>query len=339
MLIVDAHLDLSHNALHGQDILISARDRVPSGPEIPTVGLPDLKAGGVGLVCATVYTSPSIDGGPGYRNADEAYAQGQQHLVWYQQQESAGKFRFVKWQSDLKIVASSESAQAAILLMEGADPLRTPADLSQWWEAGLRLVGLAWKRTRFAGGTGDPGPLTAAGVEMLKAFERQGIIHDTSHLAEESFWQLLHLTRGPVMASHSNCRSIVPTDRQLSDEMIKALVARGGVIGINFFDRFLLPPDEIGKRRAGLKDVVRHMQHICDLAGDTRHVAIGTDMDGGLGRNEIPEEIATSADLPQLATALGSAGFTDAEVTGIMGGNWIEFFSRSLPMAAAAPTK
>ena len=331
MIIVDAHLDLSSNALEGQDVLKPARERLPSGPEIPTVGLPDLRAGNVGLICATIFTMPSINGEAGYRDADEAYVQGQAHLKWYQTQEAAGHFRFVKWREELVHFVPSPVAQDAILLMEGADPLRTPGDIGQWYEAGMRIVGLAWKGTRYAGGTGVPGPLTGEGVAVLKELERYKIIHDTSHLAEESFWQLLDLTRGPVMASHSNCRSIVPTDRQLSDEMIGAIFGRNGVIGINYFDKFLLPPNEYGKRRAMLADVVVHMKHMCDLAGDAKHVAIGTDMDGGLGRNEIPVEVETSADLYKLADALSSEGFSDADVAGIMGGNWIEFFGRSLP--------
>jgi membrane dipeptidase len=331
MIIVDAHLDLSYNALHGQDILRPARERAPTGPEIPTVGLPDLSAGNVRLVCATVFTEPSINGSAGYRNAEEAYAQGQDHLAYYRRHESSGHFRFIKWRSELENFQPTGSSQNSILLMEGADPLRTPADIAQWFDAGLRIVGLAWKRTRFAGGTGDPGPLTPAGVELLEVLEQCHIIHDTSHLAEESFWQLLDLTQAPVMASHSNCRSIVPTDRQLSDAMMKAIVARNGVIGINFFDKFLLPPDQYGSRRATLADVVIHLKHICDLAGDAKHVGIGTDMDGGLGRNEIPVEIQTSADLPKLADALSSAGFGDADLAGITGGNWLEFFRRSLP--------
>jgi membrane dipeptidase len=348
MLIVDAHLDLSSNALGGRDILRPAGEQPLSGNQIATVGLPDLHAGDVRLVCATIYTAPSIDGGAGYRNADEAYTQGQQHLTYYQQQESAGTFRYIRWREDLPTGAGSEGSQRAgsaarpplnaILLMEGADPLRTPADLAPWFDAGLRIVGMAWKRTRYAGGTGVPGPLTPEGVAMVPTLDRFGMIHDASHLAEQSFWQLLELTRGPVMASHSNCRSIVPGDRQLSDEMVRAITARGGVIGINFFDRFLLPPAEYGSRRANLTDVVRHMKHICELAGDAKHVAIGTDMDGGLGRNEIPEEIHTSADLPKLVDALTSAGFTDADIMRIMAGNWLEFFRRSLPTCTFKPT-
>jgi membrane dipeptidase len=150
-------------------------------------------------------------------------------------------------------------------------------------------------------------------------------------LAEESFWQLLDLSPGPVMASHSNCRAIVPTDRQLSDDMIRALVRRGGVIGINFFDKFLVPPPEYKTRRATLADVVRHVRHMCDLAGDARHVGIGTDMDGGLGREQIPREILTSADLPRVGEALADAGFSDGDAQDILGGNWLRFFRDRLP--------
>ena len=187
-----------------------------------------------------------------------------------------------------------------------------------------------WKRTRAAGGTGEPGGLTDEGRALVKEFDRLGIIHDTSHLAEQAFWDLLNLTPKPVIASHSNCRAIVPTDRQLSDEMIKAIAARGGVIGINFYDKFLIPPAAAGKRRATLGDVVAHIRHICDLTGSHDHVAIGTDMDGGLGREQIPQEITSSADLPQLAAALTTAGFDAAAVRKIMGENWMRFFQQNL---------
>jgi membrane dipeptidase len=195
----------------------------------------------------------------------------------------------------------------------------------------LRVVGLAWRRTRLAGGTGAPGPLTDEGLRLVRELDTFNVIHDTSHLAEESFWQLLDVSGGPVIASHSNCRRIVPTDRQLSDDMIRAVAARGGVIGINFFDKFLLPPGEYGTRRAKLADVTRHVQHVCDLVGNTTCVGIGTDMDGGLGREQIPVEIATSADLPRVADALSAAGFGDDDVRRIMGTNWLHFFGRALP--------
>ena len=340
-MIVDAHLDLAYNAVRGRAVERPAAEQAPDAEGIPTVGLPDLRAGGVGLVCATVFCMPSLNGQPGYRDADEAHAAAAAQLDWYRQQQAAGRMRFVRTAGDLPAESATDpgdrddsaagAPQCAVLLLEGADPLRTPDDLPAWLDAGLRVVGLAWKRTRFAGGTGAPGPLTAEGVELVRHLDRFGVIHDASHLAEESFWQLLDRSAGRVIASHSNCRALVPTDRQLSDEMIRAIVGRDGVIGINFFDKFLVPPGEYGRRRATLADVVRHVDHVCEIAGDARHVALGTDMDGGLGRNEIPEEIATSADLPKVAEALAQAGYDEDAVAGILGRNWLEFFRRALP--------
>jgi membrane dipeptidase len=338
VLIVDAHLDLAYNALRGRDVLRPAAEQTGDEEGIPTVGLPDLRAGGVGLVCATVFCAPSIDGKPGYRTAQEAHEEAAAQLAWYQRQQSDRRMRFVREPPDLPHLsdaAPADGGQPAILLLEGADPLRSPDDVRRWFDAGLRVVGLAWKRTRHAGGTGAPGPLTPEGLRLVQELDRFGIIHDASHLAEESFWQLLDVSGGPVIASHSNCRRIVPTDRQLSDDMIRAIVARGGVIGINFYDKFLLPPGEYGTRRATLADVARHIQHVCDLAGNAACVGLGTDMDGGLGREQIPQEIKTSADLPRVAQALSAAGFGDAEVTEIMGANWLHFFHRALPRRSA----
>ncbi len=339
MYIIDAHLDLAYNALRGRDVARPAAEQAPDQEGIPTVGLPDLRAGGVGLICATIFCSPASPTAPdGYSSPDEARAAGVAQRDWYLHREEAGLFQFVRSGGglpdglpDLPGSADDVGPQHAIMLLEGADPLRTPEDVAEWVDAGMRIVGLAWRRTRYAGGTGAPGPLTDEGVALVHELDRYGVIHDLSHLAEESFWQLLDTSNGPVMASHSNCRAIVPTDRQLSDEMIKAIVARDGVIGINFFDKFLLAPDEYGTRRATLADVARHARHICELAGNASHVAIGTDMDGGLGRDEIPIEIHTSADLPRIAAALEAAGFTSRESRCILGGNWADFFRRSLP--------
>ena len=326
MRIVDAHLDLSYNALAGRDVLRPAAEQADGRTPVPTVGLPDLARGGVSLVCATVFCAPYSDGHAGYRTADEAHAEGQRHLQWYQTQEAAGRLRFVRSAADL-----DGDGQRAVLLMEGADPLRSTDDVAAWHAAGLRAVGLAWRGTRHAGGTGSPGPLTPEGLALVGHLDRFGIVHDASHLAEQSFWQLLEVSSGPMMASHSNCRAIVPTDRQLSDEMIRAIVRRGGVIGINFFDKFLLPPDQYGTRRATLADVVAHVSHICDLAGDAAHVGLGTDMDGGLGRDEIPAEITTAGDLPRVADALSIAGFADADVAAVVGESWLRFFRAHLP--------
>src|SRR5205809_930455 len=111
--------------------------------------------------------------------------------------------------------------------------------------------------------------------------------------------------------------------------MIKAIAGRGGVIGINFNDKFLLRPAVHKTSRATLADVVEHVKHMCALAGNADHVEIGTDMDGGFGAEQIPEEIRTSADLPVMANALALAGFSPPEVQKIMGGNWLRFFGQN----------
>jgi membrane dipeptidase len=326
-MIVDAHLDIAYNASHGRAVLGPAKEQTPDREGIPTVGLPDLHAGGVGLVCATIFAEPASRDFSGYSTTDEAHAAGLWQMQWYLDREKEGHFKIVRRRDELANLAPKPLP--IIVLLEGADPIRTPAEVPFWFDQGVRIVGLAWKQTRYAGGTGAPGPLTAEGIKLAKALDVAGIIHDASHLAEESFWQLLDQTTGPVIASHSNCRHFVPTDRQLSDDMIKAIVKRGGVIGINFFDRFLIPHGQ-PKRRATLLDVLKHMRHICDLAGNARHVAIGTDMDGGLGRNEIPEEITTSADLQKLEDVLSVAGFLDEDIEGIMGENWRRYFASNL---------
>jgi membrane dipeptidase len=336
MVIVDAHLDLAYNVTRGRDPRMPAEQQPIAENEIATVGLPDLRGGGVGLVCATIFAEPESQRKAGYRTPEQAERAATEQWRWYQSAAAEGHVCIITDKRDAFFSNPAANRQLpCILLMEGADPILAPKDAETWFQRGIRIVGMAWKQTRYAGGTGAPGGLSAAGRELARELDRLGVIHDASHLAEAAFWDLLELSSGPVIASHSNCRAIVPTDRQLSDEMICAIASRGGVIGINFFYKFLLPPDEIGTRRATLADVVRHVSHICELTGTTRHVGLGTDMDGGLGRNEIPEEIRTSADLPRLAEALSESGFSDSDIQAIMGRNWINYFASHLPGGAA----
>jgi membrane dipeptidase len=326
MYIVDGHLDLSYNALRGRDVLAEAARQTADEDGIPSVGLPDLRRGGVELILATIFCEPSRDGKPGYTSPQEAAAAGWAQLDWYRKQEQSGEIEIVQSAGDL---TCPSDRLKAIILMEGADPILNAADASRWREAGVRVVGLAWRQTRYAGGTGAPGPLSAEGRELVAELDRLRIVHDLSHLAEDSFWELLDRTQGRVIASHSNCRAIVPTDRQLSDAMLRAVAARGGIIGINFYDRFLLRPDEYGKRRATLADVALHAKHMANVIGDALHIGLGTDMDGGLGRDEIPVEIKSSADLPRVAEALSAAGFADTEVNRIIGLSWRDFFEKA----------
>jgi membrane dipeptidase len=331
-MIVDAHLDLAYNAvLRGRDVRQPAANQPRVDNETATVGLPDLRKGNVDLICATIFCSPKSYKESGYTTGDEAYAQAIDQLKWYQACIRDGLMRFVRTSSDLPRDTGFQPELSAILLMEGADALRNDADVKFFFDAGMRIVGLAWKKTRAAGGTGQPGPLSTEGRALVKTLDRFGIIHDTSHLAEESFWQLVDLASGPIIASHSNVRAFVPTDRQLSDDMIKAIANRGGVIGINFYDKFTMLPKDYGKRAAKLSDIVQHMKYMCDLLGNANHVAIGTDLDGGIGRENIPPELQTIADLYKVGDALSEAGFNDEDVQKILSTNWLNFFARSLP--------
>src|SRR5262245_2990457 len=246
--IVDAHLDIAYNAARGRDPRMPAREQPVVDNEIATVGLPDLRAGNVGLICATIFAEPVSEHRPrGYRNAEEAHAQALSQLEWYGQATRDGLMRCVRSAGDLPrgtafqprsesapqehaLPTCATSAQPFILLLEGADPIRTPDDVQRFHDAGVRIVGLAWKRTQYAGGTGAPGPLTPVGRDLVGMLDRFTMIHDASHLAEESFWDLMNLTSGPLIASHSNCRAIVPGDRHLTDEMIREIAKRGGVI-------------------------------------------------------------------------------------------------------------
>ena len=218
--------------------------------------------------------------------------------------------------------------------MEGADPIRTPSEAKEWFSSGVRIVGPAWQRTRYSGGTRSPGPLSPEGRELMREMENSGLILDTSHMAEESFFEALDLFHGCVIASHSNCRVYTPTDRQLSDEMIRVIMDRNGVIGTVLYNNFLDPDWEKRgklKKDVNLATVAKHIKHVCDLAGDKLHAGIGSDFDGGFGAESIPYELDTAADLQKLGPALSSCGFSERDTANVLGRNWIRTLDRALP--------
>ncbi|QBD79605.1 peptidase M19 [Ktedonosporobacter rubrisoli] len=362
MLIIDAHEDIAYNALEwGRDIrqsvqAVRRREQLRmQGDEylndIAMSGLPQLRQGGFGIVFGTIFVEPqSVSAAEdikvrytqSYRNAEEAHRVGKGQLSYYRELAEEPGVSLILNQGDLKelLMAWEHTREddadrpfGIVPLMEGADPIRTPEEAAEWFAQGVRIVGLAWQGTRYSGGTHAPGPLTPAGKELLREMERCGLALDISHLAEESFWQALELFHGPVIASHSNCRAFVPTDRHLSDEMIKALAERDAVIGMVFANPFI---DKNWTRQnrfpISLDQVVKHIDHICQLTGSARHIGIGTDIDGGFGREETPAELDTVADTIKLAEALRKAGYKEEDVIGIMSGNWQRFLERALPL-------
>jgi membrane dipeptidase len=212
---------------------------------------------------------------------------------------------------------------AAVLLMEGADPIETPAQLGAWVDRGVRIIGPAWSRTRYTGGTGAPGGLTALGRQLLKAMRRKRVILDLSHMADQAVADAFAMWHGPIMASHANSRALVPGDRQLTDETVAEIARRGGIVGVSFYSRHLRASGV-----AKLEDVVRHIVHHAKAAGGPEHVAIGTDLDGGFDtRHAAIDNLAKLKELP----ARLRLHFTRSQVDGNMGSNWLGFLERSLP--------
>jgi membrane dipeptidase len=346
-MLIDAHLDLAFNAVGlGADVRLPL-DRLRESPygqaasarhETPTVALPALRSADVRVVFGTIFVQSPTNAfdmvGPTYSTAQQANEQGWAQLRYYHELAAQGEIGLVRNRAELERALAGDAPQPGlVLLMEGADPLRDIAELEQWHAHGLRILGPAWSGTRFSGGTRAPGPLTELGRALMPALRRYGIALDTSHLAEESFWEALRLYDGPVLASHANCRAIVPTDRQLSDEMIRAIVARDGVIGVVPFNGFMIADWRLeqGKQAVTLAAVVRQIEHICALAGDTRHVGIGSDLDGGIGVEGTPAELDSVADLPRIGDALRERGWSEDDVAGVLGGNWARWLRATLP--------
>jgi membrane dipeptidase len=343
--IVDAHEDIAYNVMLGRDFKRAAFEtRALEDPPIPkrgvcTVGLPDLLKANVRIVFATIWAAPcgveDIEIGPCYQTPEEAYALAKRQLEYYNELAHDPRILLIRRRSDVdRVLEARKPTLGVVILMEGADPIITPKQTQEWFDAGVRIIGPAWHRTRYAGGTKAPGPLTKLGRELMGEMERIGMILDTSHMAEASFHEALDLFRGNVIASHANSRLYVPTDRQLSDQMISALVSRNGVVGTVLYNAFLQADwketDKI-KRKVTLLDVVKHIKHVCDVAGNAAHAGLGTDLDGGFGAESIPAEMDSVSDLPKIENALTAAGFSEQDVDSVMGENWIGFLKRSLP--------
>jgi membrane dipeptidase len=357
--IFDGHLDLSWNALSwDRDITLEldVLNRLEQGLDDhpargrATTTLPEMRHGGVGLCQATLLarakSGSRIHGGTSrlgldFVNQEVASATARGQLAYYELLERRGLLRMIRTAGELdahwdRCAHDASSAPIGyILAMEGADPIVDVAHAETWWDLGLRSVNLAhYGKSRYAVGTGDDGPLTDDGVELLKVFEKLGMILDATHLSDTSFSQALDLFGGPVLASHNNCRALVPHQRQFSDEQIRRLIDRGAVIGAAL-DAWMLAPGwvkgETSREVVGLEAVADHIDHICQLAGDARHAAIGSDLDGGFGTEQTPSGLDRISDLQKLDAIMASRGYSSVAIDGVFHGNWLRFFRQHLP--------
>jgi membrane dipeptidase len=349
MIIIDAHLDLAMNALNwNRDLTLSAREirkrevgMTQKGRAMGTVAFPDMLAGKVAVSIATVIARVARPESPssGYSSPEIAYGHAQGQLAYYRILESQGKLRIIKdWETLAAHVKEWEQAEAnlsddnapplgVIISMEGADPIPSPDYLQSWWEDGLRIVGLShYGVSAYAHGTGTSGGLTPMGRPLLKAMSEIRMILDLTHLADESFWEAIEYFEGTVLASHNNCRALVPGDRQFTDDQIRKIIERDGVIG-GAMDAWMLYPGwvrgETSNKVVSLETVLNHMDHVCQLAGNARHVAIGTDLDGGYGYEQTPHDLETITDLQKIPALLRKRGYSEVDIKGIMHDNWL----------------
>ncbi len=349
-MIIDSHLDLSWNALNWrrdltrsiEDIRISEAGSNNHRLGHNTVSFPELRKADVAVCLATVLArcsnlnDPRLD----YPSREIASAMGLGQVEYYRIMESQGYMSMLRdWPAldshakEWKRTGGSGCPLGYILAMEGADPILEPSQVELWWERGLRVVEpVHYGVSFYAHGTGAPGGLTPKGRELLAEMESVGMILDVTHLADESFWQAIEIYDGPVLASHHNCRALVPGDRQLSDEQIRALLERDAVIGA-VFDSWMLYPDYVAGKTdnsvVSIERVIDHIDHVCQLAGSARHSAIGSDLDGGFGTEQSPRELNSIADLQMVPGLLRKRGYTEPDIEGILHGNWLRFFQKA----------
>ena len=351
MFIVDAHEDIAYNALHhDRDVRRSTSEQrareasasvsaVSGGAltgvsDTVMIGLPDLRRGGIGLVCSTIFSLP----GEQETMSADAWAQLRYYHDLATEPDTAG-VRLISTRAALDDLIRDHAAAKTpetrpvgfLMLMESADPIRDPSETQQWYDAGLRLIGPTWRGSRYCGGTGHPGGFTDLGFALLDEMARLGMVLDFSHMADDAVWQALERYPGPIIASHTNTRAHTPTDRHFTDEQIQAIAARGGVIGVVLHNGFLVPGWTREQAPVGLDAVVRHIDHVCQLVGDARHSGIGSDFDGGAGVEATPEAFDSVADLERLADALRQRGYKEEDITGIMGANFVRAFETALP--------
>jgi membrane dipeptidase len=347
---IDAHLDLAMNAMEWNRDYTRPIDEIRTREEGMTdkpdrgnsvVNFEELRKGNIGLVVATQIARYVAPGNklPGWHSPQQAWSQTQAQLAWYRTMEEAGELVQIRNKAELDshlnnwnaVPYGTKKPIGYILSLEGADSIVDVSYLERAYANGLRAVGPGhYGPGRYAQGTNATGGIGAAGKALLKEMERLNIILDATHLCDDSFREALDNFNGNVWASHNNCRSLVNHNRQFSDDMIRELIRRGAVIG-GVMDTWMMVPDWVkgestpAGMNCTLDTLIDHMDHICQIAGNAQHIAIGSDLDGAFGREQSPADIETIADLQKIPVLLRKRGYSESDVAQVMHGNWLRF--------------
>jgi len=361
-LIIDSHQDLAWNMLtFKRDYTRSVEEtrRLEANTLIPErngeclLGWPEYQRGRVAVIFSTLFAAPArkreLWDTVWYPDFDTAHRLYRDQIFLYRKLADSypDKFRLISSGPELDSIIEhwSQPLQngdghpvGLIYLMEGADGIRSAHELAEWYEMGLRLIGLAWAGTRYAGGTGDPGGLTDDGKKLLAAMLEYNFILDLSHMDEAAALESLDRYDGPIMATHSNCAALMKgadTNRHITDRVLRGLIERGGVNGLLPLNSFLKAGwvRKSGSRReeVPLDTLIAHIDHVCQLAGNADHAALGSDFDGGFGVQSIPPELDSIADLQVIASKLMERGYSESDAEKILGGNWLKFLREHLP--------
>ncbi|MDE2667713.1 MAG: membrane dipeptidase [Acidobacteriota bacterium] len=372
MLIIDGDYPMAIGAMDlNRDLTLplpevrrTAPDRFAekSRPDAETMAsLPEMRRGGIAAALVKVVARHYRSGSPlwGYRGPEVTYAAARAQLAYYQMLEVRGAASILRTGSDisdhLQSWSNSESQDELpvgfILGMEGADPILETGQMTRWWQDGIRVISLSHYglSTYCHGtGTGTSGGLFPPAKALLREMDSAGMILDVTHASDASVREALDLFGGPVLASHQNCRAIVPGERQFPDDQLRAVIGRGGVIGASM-DTWMLyrpgldwggpiPPRRsvYSKEAVTLEDYCDHIDHVCQLAGNSRHAAIGGDTDGQGGSGGAPAEIDTVADYRKVAEVLERRGYSTEAIENVMHRNWQRFFETHLPQSQDA---
>ncbi len=361
MLIFDGDYPMAYSGMElNRDVTRSLAQIRATGDadDVAFACLPEMRRGRVAAALMKFTVRQEREGSiiPGFRGTASVYGHARGQVDYYHMLAEQGEGVVL---TDAEALANhmavweeaSETAELPvgfILGMEGADPILSPDQVHEWFGMGVRVASLThYGPGNYAHGTGSVGGLFAPARELLREMSSCGILLDFTHLSDESFWEAVDLYEGPVLASHQNCRALVPGQRQFSDEQLRIVIERNGVIGASM-DTWMLCPwytldwsntggynrrDHFRREDISLAHVADHIDHVCQLAGNADHAAVGGDTDGQGGIDGAPCDVDSIADYQGLAPILETRGYTPEDIGKVMYGNWVRFYTEFLPQS------